>query len=150
LPKGEFYSPFGRKFYLRFCLVSTSIFPYTNTTNIQLLNHAFELGASVTMAGAKKINKAKKREVIINTYEVIAGMDGNPNSPAEFDESPHDDKELFFKADEDATEVCTVHLLSHAKKLSFLSFGASVWCFASFQARKSRSSSSNEQMSKRN
>jgi hypothetical protein len=62
------------------------------------------------MAGTKKINKSKARELVINTYEVIAGIDGNPNSPAEFDESPHGDDELFFKADDDATEVRSLTL----------------------------------------
>jgi hypothetical protein len=57
------------------------------------------------MVGTKKIDKSKKRQVVINTYEIIADMDGNPNSPAEFDKSPHDEGELYFKADEGATKV---------------------------------------------
>jgi len=57
------------------------------------------------MAGTKKMNKAKARATVITTYEVLAGMDGNPNTPKEFDESPHDDDEVYFKADDDATQV---------------------------------------------
>jgi hypothetical protein len=57
------------------------------------------------MAGTKKINKAKARASVVATYEVLAGMDGNPSTPKEFDDSPHDDDETFFKAEEDATEV---------------------------------------------
>ena len=57
------------------------------------------------MAGTKKINKAKARTAVVATYEVLSGMDGNPNTPKEFDESHHDDDELFFKTDEDATQV---------------------------------------------
>lgn len=57
------------------------------------------------MAGTKKINKAKARPTVIATYEVLAGMDGNPATPQEFDDSPHDEDEVFFKADEDATKV---------------------------------------------
>ena len=60
------------------------------------------------MAGNKKINKAKARATVIATYEVLAGMDGNPITPKEFDESPHSGEELFFKADDDATQVCTI------------------------------------------
>jgi hypothetical protein len=58
------------------------------------------------MAGTKKINKAKARPTVIATYEVLAGMDGNPNTPKEFDEDPHTDGEVFFKAEDDATKVC--------------------------------------------
>ncbi|KAN0122759.1 hypothetical protein V8E51_001085 [Hyaloscypha variabilis] len=57
------------------------------------------------MAGTKKINKAKARPTVIATYEVLAGMDGNPNTPKEFDEDPHTDGEVFFKAEDDATKV---------------------------------------------
>jgi hypothetical protein len=69
------------------------------------------------MAGTKKTNKSKVREpmtkdvFVVNAFAVIAEMDGNPNSPEEFDRSPHDDDELFFKADENATEVRTLALL---------------------------------------
>ena len=58
------------------------------------------------MAGTKKINKAKGRATVVTTYEVLSGMDGNPNTPKEFDESPHNDDEVYFKADGDATQVC--------------------------------------------
>lgn len=60
------------------------------------------------MAGTKKINKSKKavkETVQVNSYEVIAGDDGNPNSPAEFDADEAYDGELFFKADDDAVQV---------------------------------------------
>jgi hypothetical protein len=57
------------------------------------------------MAGTKKINKAKARTAVFATYEVLSGMDGNPNTPKEFDESHHDDDEVYFRADDDATQV---------------------------------------------
>ncbi len=57
------------------------------------------------MAGTKKINKAKARTAVFATYEVLSGMDGNPNTPKEFDESHHDDDEVYFRADIDATQV---------------------------------------------
>jgi hypothetical protein len=79
-------------------------FPSFNLSNTTTLG----IETSVTMAGNKKINKAKARATVITTYEVLAGMDGNPNTPKEFDESPHTDEELFFKADDDATQVCTL------------------------------------------
>jgi hypothetical protein len=69
------------------------------------------------MAGSKKINKAKSREPkakdmsMVNNYAVIADMDGNPNSPQEFDESHHSEGEFHFKADENATEVCALPFL---------------------------------------
>jgi len=66
------------------------------------------------MTGTKKMNKAKPRPTVLATYEVLAGMDGNPNTPKEFDEDPHTDGEVFFKADEDATKVCTSFFLSFA------------------------------------
>lgn len=93
--------------------------PTSSSRNITLhtltLNNAVDLELpSVAMAGSKKINKAKAREpktkdvIVVNNYAVIADMDGNPNSPQEFDESHHDEGELYFKADEDATEVRTL------------------------------------------
>jgi hypothetical protein len=94
------------------------------------------------MAGTKKINKAKKREVVINTYEVIADMDGNPNTPAEFDDSPHDDEELFFKADENATQVSTNSLSRRGDP--FLPFQAVVWRVATFELLVTRSPGAKE------
>jgi hypothetical protein len=66
------------------------------------------------MAGTRKINKAKKaakETVQINSYEAIAGDDGNPNTPAAFDADEVYDGELFFKADDDAEQVRTPTLL---------------------------------------
>ena len=80
------------------------------------------------MAGTKKINKAKARpkesSAVANVYEIIQDMvvfplfrpanshltnsqDGNPASPQEFDVSPHDEGEVYFKADDDASKVCS-------------------------------------------
>jgi hypothetical protein len=72
---------------------------------------------SITMAGTKKIDKSKKvkkiNEPMVNVFEVIADNDGNPSTPLEHDNAAGYEGELFFKADDDASEV---------RKLSFLSF----------------------------
>lgn len=50
-------------------------------------------------------SKLKAKSVPINLFGALEGMDGNPQTPQEFDDSPHDEDEVFFKADADATEV---------------------------------------------
>jgi hypothetical protein len=60
------------------------------------------------MAGTKKINKSQARQTSsasTNAYDVIAGIDGNPKSPTEHDANPAYHDELFFQADENATDV---------------------------------------------
>lgn len=61
------------------------------------------------MVGTKNINKSKKavkETVQVNAYEIIAGDDGNPNTPAAFDADEAYDGELFFKAEDDSELVC--------------------------------------------
>jgi len=67
------------------------------------------------MAGAKKINKGKPR---VLTYELLADMTGNPATAQEFDDSPHDEKEVFFTANDDATEVWTCILFFSFSSIS--------------------------------
>lgn len=40
-----------------------------------------------------------------NQYGVLLGMDGNPSSPAEFDQTNHSDAEMYFNPSEEATDV---------------------------------------------
>jgi len=73
---------------------------------------------------------------VANVYEIIQGMvrihllalqtafltfpqDGNPASPQEFDVSPHDEGEVYFKADDDASKVCSWCLLTQINPLAF-------------------------------
>jgi hypothetical protein len=76
---------------------------------------------SVKMAKATKENKplkAKQSSVgkAGNLYHAIAAMDGNAGSPAEFEaENPGVD-EVYFKADEDADEVCMTWSPSNSKR----------------------------------
>jgi hypothetical protein len=83
------------------------VFPLSSSTLKRSIPQHQSVGhpRTIIMAGTKKINKAKARPTVIATYEVLAGMDGNPNTPKEFDEDPHTDGEVFFKADDDATKV---------------------------------------------
>jgi hypothetical protein len=60
---------------------------------------------SVRVPAKSKSEGAAPATTTLNLYSAISKMTGNPNSPAEFDASPHDDDELFFKADEDTSEV---------------------------------------------
>jgi hypothetical protein len=56
------------------------------------------------MAPVKK-SRMKVKVVPINLYGALEGMDGNPQTPQEFDDSPHEDDEVFFKADEEDDKV---------------------------------------------
>lgn len=83
------------------------------------------------MAPVKK-SKLKAKIVPVNLFGALEGMDGNPQTPREFDDSPHDEDEVFFKADVDATEVLIYSsppFHAHLHQLRFPLLLASRVCF---------------------
>jgi hypothetical protein len=58
------------------------------------------------MAPSKESKTTSTMPLPANLYASLEGIDGNPRTPAEFDMSPHEEGEFFFRADDDATEVC--------------------------------------------
>lgn len=77
--------------------------------------------------GTKKLGAPKAAAVGINAANMFAAiekMDGNPQSPTEFDDSPHDGDEVYFKADEEESEVRSIF---HPALQSPLRFGAIYW-----------------------
>lgn len=69
-------------------------------------------------SGKQKTAKSQAAAAGGNPFAIIERMDGNPASPEEFDASPHDEDEFYFKADDEASDVCILffHFTSHPNK----------------------------------
>lgn len=59
-----------------------------------------------------------------NQYGILLGMDGNPRTPAEFDQTNHSDVEMYFNPSDEATDVSLYLLfLILIHRFAFIYFG---------------------------
>ncbi len=73
--------------------------------------------------------KVKQSQENGNRFDVIQDIDGNPQSPADFDKEPHGDDELYFQPAENASEVSLESL-----PINFMIYFAFLYFFSQLSA----------------